>query len=104
MSVVLELDGIYKRFGRVEANRGANLRVQRGSVHAVVGENGAGKSTLMKVAYGQIAADSGRIVLKGQEVSLAAHSPRASIARGVGMVHQHFMLVGPLTVVENAIL
>jgi simple sugar transport system ATP-binding protein len=70
----------------------------------VVGENGAGKSTLMKIAYGQVRADAGALRIKGKDVSLASHSPRGAIRRGVGMVHQHFMLVPPLSVVENVVL
>jgi len=100
----LELSGVTKRYGPVVANRDVDLTVSSGSVHAIVGENGAGKSTLMKVAYGQVRADAGRLALRGEDVPLARHSPAGSIARGVGMVHQHFMLVGPLTVAENLVL
>ena len=98
----LELRGISKRYGAVVANREVSLKVLRRSIHALVGENGAGKSTLMKIAYGNARADAGEIWIKGER--LARHSVTQSIARGVGMVHQHFMLVGPLTVAENVVL
>jgi simple sugar transport system ATP-binding protein len=84
------------------ANRDVDLRVRSQTIHAVVGENGAGKSTLMKIAYGHTRADAGEILIKDEQI--ARHSVAQSIARGVGMVHQHFMLVGPLTVAENVIL
>jgi simple sugar transport system ATP-binding protein len=98
----LELRGICKRYGAVHANQDVDLRVEPGTVHALVGENGAGKSTLMKIAYGHTHADGGEIFIKGEKV--ARPSPAQSIRRGLGMVHQHFMLVKPLTVVENAVL
>jgi general nucleoside transport system ATP-binding protein len=98
----LELRGINKRYGPLHANADVNLRVLPQTVHALIGENGAGKSTLMKIAYGHVRADSGEILIKGE--AIAKHSVAQSIARGVGMVHQHFMLVGPLTVAENVIL
>jgi len=100
----LELRGVSKRFGQVVANRAVDFAAERGTVHALVGENGAGKSTLMKIAYGCLRADAGEIQLKGEQVARARHTAAQSIRRGVGMVHQHFMLVGPLTVVENAVL
>jgi ABC-type uncharacterized transport system ATPase subunit len=98
----LELRNISKAYGAVAANREVSLKVERGSVHALVGENGAGKSTLMKIAYGNARADAGEVWIKGKRI--ARHSVARSIARGVGMVHQHFMLVGTLTVVENVVL
>jgi general nucleoside transport system ATP-binding protein len=98
----LELRHIMKAYGAVVANRDVSVRVARQSIHALVGENGAGKSTLMKIAYGHARADAGEIWIKGEHI--ARHSVAQSIARGVGMVHQHFMLVGPLTVVENVVL
>lgn len=101
-SAALDLVGIVKHYGAVRANQDVNLRVERGTIHALVGENGAGKSTLMKIAYGHVRADAGEIRIKGEVVS--PHSVTASLARGVGMVHQHFMLVKPLTVVENVVL
>jgi simple sugar transport system ATP-binding protein len=105
MSVLaIELEGIRKRFGPVVAVAGADLRVQRGSVHAVVGENGAGKSTLMKIAFGMVRADAGTMKLAGESVDLKKHEPADAIAHRVGMVHQHFMLVPTLTVAENLVL
>jgi general nucleoside transport system ATP-binding protein len=98
----LELRHVSKAYGAVVANRDVSLKVARRSVHALVGENGAGKSTLMKIAYGNVRADAGEIWVKGERI--ARHAVAQSIARGVGMVHQHFMLVGPLTVVENVVL
>ncbi len=100
----IELRGVSRRFGKNVANDKVDLKVRRGSVHAVVGENGAGKSTLMKIAYGQIKADEGTIAINGQQQSIAKYSPMKAIDLGVGMVHQHFMLVPPLTVVENVVL
>ncbi len=84
------------------ANKDINLRVRRGTVHAIVGENGAGKSTLMKTLYGMHRPDSGTITLDGEQVALT--SPSDAIARGVGMVHQHFQLADNLTVLENVVL
>jgi simple sugar transport system ATP-binding protein len=98
----VELIGITKRFPGVVANRDVNLRVARGTVHAVVGENGAGKSTLMKTLYGMHRPDEGTIAIDGEVVTL--HSPADAIARGVGMVHQHFMLADNFTVLENVVL
>ena len=98
----LELRNISKTYGPVTANRAVSLKVERRSIHALVGENGAGKSTLMKIAYGNARADAGEVWIKGE--CIARHSVSQSIARGVGMVHQHFMLVGTLTVVENVVL
>jgi simple sugar transport system ATP-binding protein len=98
----LELRQISKTYGAVVANREVSLKVERQCIHALVGENGAGKSTLMKIAYGHARADAGEVWIKGERI--ARHSVAQSIARGVGMVHQHFMLVGTLTVVENVVL
>ncbi len=98
----VELTGITKRFPGVVANHDVNLRVLPGTVHAVVGENGAGKSTLMKTLYGMHKPDEGTIAINGEQVVL--HSPSDAIARGVGMVHQHFMLADNLTVLENVVL
>jgi general nucleoside transport system ATP-binding protein len=98
----LDLRHISKAYGASVANRDVSLRVERQAIHALVGENGAGKSTLMKIAYGHARADSGEIWIKGERI--ARHSVTQSISRGVGMVHQHFMLVGTLTVVENVVL
>jgi general nucleoside transport system ATP-binding protein len=101
-SPAVELAGITKRFPGVVANQNVNLRVMPGTVHAVVGENGAGKSTLMKTLYGMHKPDEGTIAINGEQVVL--HSPADAIARGVGMVHQHFMLADNLTVLENVVL
>lgn len=94
--------GIRKRFGTVEANRGAALDVARGEIHAVVGENGAGKSTLMRILAGLYPPDGGTVEVNGRDVT--GWSTREAIAAGVGMVHQHFMLVPTLTVAENLVL
>jgi general nucleoside transport system ATP-binding protein len=96
------LRSVTKRFPGVVANRDIDLTVQRGHVHAVVGENGAGKSTLMKILYGMLKPDEGTIVVDGEERSF--HSPADAIAAGIGMVHQHFMLADNLTVLENVVL
>jgi simple sugar transport system ATP-binding protein len=98
----LELRAIDKRFGAVHANRAISLSVARGSVHGLVGENGAGKSTLMNIVYGFHRPDAGEIIVGGRRVEIS--SPQAAIAAGIGMVHQHFMLVENFTVLENVIL
>jgi general nucleoside transport system ATP-binding protein len=99
---MLELRDIIKRFGEVLANDRVSLTVAPGTIHAIVGENGAGKSTAMRIAYGFYSADSGDIVIDGQARRL--ESPHDAIALGVGMVHQHFMLVETMTVAENIVL
>ena len=101
-SAILELRHIVKRFPGVLANDDVSVQVSPGEVLALLGENGAGKSTLMNVAYGLLAADSGEIVVEGEVVQI--HMPRDAIALRIGMVHQHFMLVEPLTVTENIVL
>ncbi|SEQ62588.1 nucleoside ABC transporter ATP-binding protein [Faunimonas pinastri] len=98
----IELVGIDKRFGPVHANRDINLRVEKGTIHGIVGENGAGKSTLMSILYGFYQADSGMIRVAGREVNI--RSSDDAIDAGIGMVHQHFMLVEPFTVLENVML
>ncbi len=95
----LELRGITKRFGELVANDGVDFDVQVGEVHALLGENGAGKTTVMRIAYGLTHADAGDIVVGGERISM--RSPRDAIAAGIGMVTQHFALVGPMTVAEN---
>jgi simple sugar transport system ATP-binding protein len=95
-------EGVSKRFPGVVANDDVNLELRAGEIHALVGENGAGKSTLMRVLYGIYPADGGRILVRGNELKLS--SPRVAIANGIGMVHQHFVLVDPFTVTENIIL
>jgi ABC-type uncharacterized transport system ATPase subunit len=103
-AAALELKGVTKRFGPVLANEAVDLSVAAGTMHAVVGENGAGKSTLMKIAYGQIRADAGSIAIRGTPVARGKHAPARALELGLGMVFQHFMLVGPMTVTENAVL
>ncbi|MGW9118024.1 ABC transporter ATP-binding protein [Streptomyces sp. NPDC055663] len=98
----MELRGITKRFPGVVANHDIDITVRRGTVHALVGENGAGKSTLMKILYGMQKPDEGTIAVDGEQVSF--HNPGDAIARGIGMVHQHFMLADYLTVLENVVL
>ncbi|MGI9415026.1 MAG: ABC transporter ATP-binding protein [Hyphomicrobiales bacterium] len=101
-AAAIELKGINKRFGAVHANRDISLSVGRGTIHGIVGENGAGKSTLMSILYGFYRADSGEIRINGAPVDIA--TPDDAIAHGIGMVHQHFMLVDPFTVLENVVL
>ncbi|MFE7650314.1 ABC transporter ATP-binding protein [Streptomyces phaeoluteigriseus] len=101
-TVAVELAGITKRFPGVVANHDIHLSVRKGTVHALVGENGAGKSTLMKILYGMQKPDEGTIAVDGEQVSFS--SPADAIARGIGMVHQHFMLADNLTVLENVVL
>lgn len=98
----MELRGITKRFPGVVANHDIDIAVRRGTVHALVGENGAGKSTLMKILYGMQKPDEGTITVDGEQVSFG--SPADAIDRGIGMVHQHFMLADNLTVLENVAL
>ncbi|WP_067674104.1 ABC transporter ATP-binding protein [Nocardia miyunensis] len=98
----LELRGLTKRFGTLVANDRIDLVVEPGEVHCLLGENGAGKSTLMNILYGLLQPDEGQILLDGKPWTCA--SPRAAIAAGIGMVHQHFMLVPVFTVAENLIL
>jgi ABC-type uncharacterized transport system ATPase subunit len=99
---VLELRGITKRFPGVLANDAIDFDLAQGEVHALLGENGAGKSTLMNVVYGLYRPDEGEIRIKGEEVSF--HSPKDAIEHGIGMVHQHFMLIPVMTVTENIVL
>src|SRR5204863_1031420 len=98
----LELRNVSKRFGAVLANDHLTITIDSGSIHAIVGENGAGKSTAMRIAYGFYTADSGEILVDGTPRDIRA--PRDAIALGIGMVHQHFMLVRPMTVTENIVL
>ncbi|MFE9597877.1 ABC transporter ATP-binding protein [Streptomyces hokutonensis] len=101
-STAVELTGITKRFPGVVANSDIRFSVRKGTVHALVGENGAGKSTLMKILYGMQKPDEGTIAVDGEQVTFS--SPADAIARGIGMVHQHFMLADNLTVLENVVL
>ena len=102
VSPILELKNINKSFGHVQANKNINLKITQGTIHGIIGENGAGKSTLMSIVYGLYQADSGTINVSGKEIKLK--SPRDSIESGIGMVHQHFMLVENFTVLENIVL
>ena len=99
---LLEMRGIGKRFPGVVANDDVDFDVLPGEVHTLFGENGAGKSTLMRVLYGIYKPDAGEIRLRGEPVTIA--SPADAIAHGIGMIHQHFMLVNTLTVAENVAL
>ncbi|MDD5014266.1 MAG: ABC transporter ATP-binding protein, partial [Atribacterota bacterium] len=100
--IALEMKNITKRFPLVVANDKVSFTVYKGEIHALVGENGAGKSTLMSILYGLYQADSGQIFINGKKVSIT--NPNVAINLKIGMVHQHFMLVPPLTVAENIIL
>lgn len=98
----LEMQNISKRFPGVLANDHVDFDVTSGEVHALLGENGAGKSTLMKVLYGMYRPDEGKIFLNGNEISIP--TPTSAINHGIGMIHQHFMLVPTLSVAENVAL
>ena len=102
VSPILQLTNINKSFGHVHANKDINLTINKGTIHGIIGENGAGKSTLMSIVYGLYQADSGTIKVNDKEIKLK--SPRDSIENGIGMVHQHFMLVENFTVLENIVL
>ncbi|MCS6906482.1 MAG: ATP-binding cassette domain-containing protein, partial [Anaerolineales bacterium] len=102
MGVILELHGITKRFPGVLANDHIDLDLREGEIHALLGENGAGKTTLMNILYGLYKPDEGEIYVNGKKAEI--HSPRDAIAHGIGMVHQHFMLVPVFTVVDNVML
>ena len=99
---LIALHQVTKRFPGVVANDAVDLTLQKGEIHALIGENGAGKSTLMRVLYGLYPPDGGHIEVRGKEVKI--NSPRAALALGIGMVHQHFVLVDRFTVAENIIL
>lgn len=99
---ILQLEGITKRFPGLTANDHVALDVRQGEVHAICGENGAGKSTLMKILYGLYQPDEGRILLRGKHETISG--PQKAVSLGIGMVHQHFMLIPRLTVTENIIL
>ena len=98
----LELRGITKRFGELTANDSIDLKVEAGEIHAILGENGAGKSTLMNIVYGLLSPDKGSIHVDGKVVDI--NSPLDALAAGIGMVHQHFMLIPVFTVAENIVL
>ena len=95
----IELRGITKKFGALIANDSIDLKVARGEIHAILGENGAGKSTLMNIVYGLVKADSGKIFVEEKEVTI--NEPADALKYGIGMVHQHFMLIPVFTVAEN---
>jgi simple sugar transport system ATP-binding protein len=99
---VLELRGITKRFPGIVADDHVDFDLRRGEVHALLGENGAGKSTLMNMLYGLYKPDGGEILLGGKPVTFG--SAKDAIASGIGMVHQHFMLIPVMTVAENIVL
>jgi general nucleoside transport system ATP-binding protein len=102
MTTVLELRGITKAFPGVLANDHIDLTLEQGEIHALLGENGAGKSTLMNILYGLYTPDEGEILVRGKRATI--HTPNDAIALGIGMVHQHFMLVPVMTVTENVML
>ena len=98
----VELRAITKSFGALVANDAITLKVERGEIHAILGENGAGKSTLMNILYGLLQPDSGEIFVDDKPVKIGA--PSDALAAGIGMVHQHFMLIPVFTVAENIVL
>lgn len=98
----VRLKGITKRFGTVLANDSVDIDIEEGTIHAIIGENGAGKSTIMEILYGFYQANSGEIELYGEKVHIS--NPHDAIRHGIGMVHQHFMLIPPMSVAENIIL
>ena len=100
--VVIEMKDIVKKFGDFTANDGVQLKVHKGEIHAILGENGAGKSTLMNILYGLYRPTSGEIYVNGEKTEI--DNPKKAIECGIGMVHQHFMLVQPFTVTENIVL
>lgn len=102
MEPVLELRSITKKFPGVLANDNINLILNEGEIHALLGENGAGKTTLMNILYGLYQPDAGEVIVRGEKVSI--HDPGDAIAQGIGMVHQHFMLIPVFTVTENVML
>ena len=102
LGLALEMRGVVKTFGTLRANDDVDLEVKWGEVHALLGENGAGKSTLMNVLFGLTKPDAGEIVVDGREARI--RNPVDALNLGIGMVHQHFMLIPPLTVAENVVL
>lgn len=102
MTMLLEMQGITKKYGEFTANRDIHFDVRKGEIHALVGENGAGKTTLMRMLYGMEQPTSGRILVNGKEVHF--HDPSQAIRQGIGMVHQHFMLFPSFTLAENIVI
>ena len=102
MEPVLELRKVTKRFPGVLANDQIDLDLKQGEIHALLGENGAGKTTLMNILYGLYAPDEGEVIVRGKKVDI--RDPRDAIDAGIGMVHQHFMLIPVFTVTENVML
>jgi len=102
LDLAIELTEVSKRFGAVKANDKVSLAVEEGTIHGIVGENGAGKSTLMSILYGFYQYDSGHIKIFGNNSNF--QNSREALASGIGMVHQHFMLVKTFTVLENVML
>ena len=99
---IVEMRGIHKQFGKVQANADVDFTLQRGEIHAIVGENGAGKSTLMKILYGLYHTDAGEILVDGRSVTIS--SPRQAMRFGLGMVQQHFTLIPIFTALQNIVL
>src|SRR5882724_11712227 len=102
MTPLLQMRGIVRCFRNVRANDGIDLDVPAGRIIGLLGENGSGKSTLMKLLFGMLAPDAGTIVFKGRELS--GHRPAEAMAAGLAMIHQHFMLIEAMSVVENVML
>ncbi|HWS79628.1 MAG TPA: ATP-binding cassette domain-containing protein, partial [Rubrobacter sp.] len=100
--VVLEMRNVTKAFGSVRANDDVSITLRRGEILGLLGENGAGKSTLMKILYGLYSPDSGSVFVDGEEARI--RDPKDAVSHGIGMVHQHFTLIPPLTVAENIVL
>ncbi len=100
--VIVEFKGITKRFGNFTANQSIDLKIYEREIHALLGENGAGKTTLMNILYGLYLPTEGEVSVKGVPVNF--HGPNDAIKAGIGMVHQHFMLVEEFTVLENIML
>lgn len=104
MEKIVEMNGIHKQFPYVKAVDGARFDLYKGEIHSLIGENGAGKSTMMKILYGMYAIDQGEIIINGSHIAANKYTTHDAIARGIGMVHQEFMLVKEMTVLENIIL
>ena len=102
MAELLRMENVSKCFGSFYANKNVNLTIEQGEVHTLLGENGAGKSTLMNVLIGLYTPTEGKIYIRGQEVNIS--SPGVAVEHGIGMVHQHFMLIEDMTGLENIIL